>query len=86
MEAVNVSGESTKAFQDSNKSPYTTVYTFYSDASPRRIYINAISNEPEEEEGAFLVEEQSAPEAETSCFEEPDSLPDLPFLTPAPIF
>ena len=31
-----------------------------------------IPNEPEEA-GAFLVEEQAAPEAETSCFEEPDS-------------
>ena len=65
MEAPNLSRESTKAMQGSNKKPDTTASIFYFDAFLRKIEINTKPSEPEEE-GAILNEDQTAPEAETN--------------------
>ena len=58
MGALNSSGESTKALQGSNKS--TNASTFYSDASPRKVGVDIIHKESEEDERAVLVEELAA--------------------------
>ena len=84
MGALSSSGESTKALRGSNKSIDSFASTFYSDASPRNIGVVIIPKESEEHEGAFLVEEQAAPEAENSYFEERDSSRELSPLTIAP--
>ena len=77
---ANLGGESTKELQGID----TSASTFYCEGPPRKFGVDIVPKESEEAEEAFLVEEQEAPEAETSYFEESDSPQKLPLLTPAP--
>ena len=63
IRVLNLSGEPTKELQGYIKSTGTSASTFYSEGSTGKCGVDLVPNKESE---AFLIEEQAAPEAETS--------------------
>ena len=80
IEAPNMSAESTKTTQGSEKSHNETGCTFNSEASPRMFGVDIFPEKitPQKNSEVFVVESHVSWNSESSYYEEPETLRPLP--------